>query len=59
MRHLSFWHLNYDKIATKGGTGLTKVVSVQKFQIVIAMTIDNAVSQSASSCKAFDIVFII
>ena len=37
MRHLSTiacWHLNYDKIADKGGVGLIKVVSVQKFQFV-------------------------
>ena len=33
MRHLSIiacWHLNYDKIAVKGGVGLIKFVSVQK-----------------------------
>ena len=37
IRHLSIvasWHLNYDKIAVKGGVGLIKVVNVQKIQIV-------------------------
>ena len=36
MRHLSIiacWHLNYDKILVKGGVGLIKVVSVQKFKL--------------------------
>jgi len=31
----TFWHLNYGKIAIKGGVSLIKVVSVQKIQIVI------------------------
>ena len=31
---ITCWHLNYDKIAVKGGVGLIKAVSVQKIQIV-------------------------
>ena len=37
MRHLSiiiaYWHLNYDKIAVKGGVGLIEILVCKNFKL--------------------------